>query len=62
MLLLLTASDASRRLHGRLTPAAIRSAAARGHLPVAVRTPGGVRLFSPEAIDQYAKTHGRDGD
>ncbi len=48
---LLCAADAARMTG--LTPAAIRSAARSGHLRVAARTPGGVRLFTESEIERF---------
>jgi DNA-binding transcriptional MerR regulator len=49
----LTASDVGKLV--RLTPASIRAAADSGRLPVAARTPGGVRLFRRSDVEEFAR-------
>jgi len=55
----LTAADAGRLVG--LTPDGIRAAAARGDLRVAVRTPGGMSLYSRADVEAFkrARTKGR---
>ena len=48
---LMTAADVARQT-GR-TPAAVRLAADTGRIEVAMRTLGGIRLFTPAAVEQY---------
>jgi hypothetical protein len=50
---LLTKSDAARL--AQCTPAAIRAAAESGRLRVAVRTPGGNRLFRLADVEAFAE-------
>ena len=55
---LLTCADAARvaRLYALdITPAGIRTAADRAQLPIAARTAGGVRLFSRDAVVEFAR-------
>jgi excisionase family DNA binding protein len=48
---LLTAADAARLLG--ITPATVRVHADRGHLPVAQRTTGQMRLFRREDVEKF---------
>jgi len=50
---LLTAGDASKHMGGDPTPAGIKKAAKAGRIRVALRTAGGIFLFSPHDIDTY---------
>lgn len=52
----LTAADAAKLL--ALTPAGIRLAALSGRLRVAARTVGGVRLFTREDVETFARRRG----
>jgi excisionase family DNA binding protein len=47
----LTASEAARRLD--MSASGVRWAAERGELPIAARTPGGMRLFSESDVEGY---------
>jgi DNA-binding transcriptional MerR regulator len=47
----LTASEAARRLD--MSASGVRLAADRGDLPIAARTPGGVRLFLESDVEIY---------
>jgi len=49
-----TASDATRLLHGELTPAGFRAATQRGDLEPAARTIGGIALYTREQIEDFA--------
>lgn len=50
---LMTKADVARVVG--LTPAAVTAAALKGRLRVGGMTAGGVRLFTPEDVAQYAR-------
>jgi DNA-binding transcriptional MerR regulator len=47
----LTASEAARRLD--MSASGVRLVAERGDLPIAARTPGGMRLFTESDVEVY---------
>jgi DNA-binding transcriptional MerR regulator len=49
--LLMTVADVARELNR--TPAAVRASANAGHLPVAMKTASGMRLFDPTAVQEF---------
>jgi DNA-binding transcriptional MerR regulator len=50
---LLLIADVSRALDGALSPDGVRAASDRGDLPVAQRTPSGVRLFRRSDVERF---------
>lgn len=49
-------ADVSRALDGMLSPDGVRAASDRGELPVASRTPSGVRLFRASDVARFRRT------
>jgi hypothetical protein len=59
---LMTAADVSRLEGIGLTPAGVKAAAERGALKIALRTPGGTRLFRrADALRFAAERQARSG-
>lgn len=52
---LLLIADVSRVLGGALSPDGVRAASDRGELPIAYRTPSGVRLFRASDVARFQK-------
>jgi DNA-binding transcriptional MerR regulator len=57
-------SDVSRVLDGELSPDGVRAASDRGELPIAQRTPSGVRLFRLSDVERFRQDrearHGKE--
>jgi hypothetical protein len=53
---LLMITDVSRALGGTLSPDGVRAASDRGDLPIAQRTPSGVRLFRLKDVERFRRT------
>ena len=56
---LLLSSDVAKASGGDITPSGVRQAADRGRLRTALRTPGGVRLFTRQAAEEFLASRDR---